>query len=49
VVVNQVPVVFGSGRPFFATGGLAEPRRLENPTTIVLGDPVIHLVCDVSR
>ena len=24
VVVNLVPVVFGSGRPFFATGGLAE-------------------------
>ncbi len=40
VVVNQVPVVFGSGRPFFATGGLAEPLRLENPTTIVRGDRV---------
>jgi hypothetical protein len=26
--------VFGSGRPFFATVGLAEPLRLENPTTI---------------
>ena len=38
VVVNLVPVVFGSGRPFFATGGLAEPLRLENPTTIVRGD-----------
>jgi dihydrofolate reductase len=37
VVVNQVPVVFGSGRPFFATGGLADPLRLENPTTIVPG------------
>jgi dihydrofolate reductase len=35
VVVNQVPVVFGSGRPFFATGGLAEPLLLENPTAIV--------------
>jgi dihydrofolate reductase len=35
VVVNQVLVVFGSGRPFFATGGLTEPLRLENPTTIV--------------
>ena len=35
VVVNQGPVVFGSGRPFFATGGLAEPLLLENPTTIV--------------
>ena len=49
VVVNLVPVVFGSGRPFFATGGLAEPLRLENPTTIVRGDRVTHLVDDVSR
>ncbi len=49
VVVSQVPVVFGSGRPFFATGPLARPLRLENPTTIVLGDRVIHLVYDVSR
>jgi hypothetical protein len=38
VVVNQVPVVLGSGRPFFATGALAEPPRLENPTTIAPGD-----------
>ena len=49
VVVNQVPVVFGSGRPFFATGALAHPLRLENPTTIVRGDRVTHLVYDVSR
>jgi dihydrofolate reductase len=49
VVVNQVPVVFGSGRPFFATGDLAEPLRLENPSTIVRGDRVTHLVYDVSR
>ena len=49
VVINQVPVVFGSGRPFFATGALAEPLRLENPTTIVPGDRVTHLVYDVSR
>ena len=49
VVVNQVPVVFGSGRPFFAAGALAEPLRLENPTTIVRGDRVTHLVYDVSR
>jgi hypothetical protein len=41
------PVVFGSGRPFFATGGMAEPLRLENPTRIVPGDRVIHLVYDV--
>jgi dihydrofolate reductase len=49
VVVNQVPVVFGSGRPFFATGALGEPLRFENPTTIVPGDRVTHLVYDVSR
>jgi dihydrofolate reductase len=49
VVVNQVPVVFGSGRPFFATGDLPAPLRLENPTTIVPGDRVTHLVYDVSR
>jgi dihydrofolate reductase len=42
VVVNQVPVVFGSGRPFFATGGLAEPLMFENPTTIVQGDRPGH-------
>ncbi len=40
-------MVFGSGRPFFATGGPAEPLRLENPTTIVPGDRVTHLVYDV--
>ena len=40
-------MVFGSGRPFFATGGLAEPQRLENPSRIVPGDRVTHLVYDV--
>jgi dihydrofolate reductase len=49
VVVNQVPAVFGSGRPFFATGELAEPILLEDPTTIVQGDRVTHLVYDVRR
>ena len=49
VVVNQVPVVFGSGRPFFATGGLDEPLLLQNPTTVVPGDRVTHLVYDVTR
>ena len=49
VVVNQVPVVFGSGRRFFATGALVDPSALENPTTIVRGDRVTHLVYDVSR
>jgi hypothetical protein len=32
-----------------ATRGLAEPLLLENPTTIVRGDRVTHLVYDVSH
>ncbi len=49
VVVNLVPVVFGSGRPFFATGALPEPLLFENPSAVVQGDRVTHLVYDVSR
>ncbi len=49
VVVNLVPTVFGSGRPFFATGAMDEPLLLENPTTIVQGDRVTHLLYDVRR
>jgi dihydrofolate reductase len=49
VVVNQVPVVFGSGRPFFATGTPTEPLGLENPTTVVQGDRVTHLLYDARR
>jgi dihydrofolate reductase len=49
VLLNQVPVVFGSGRPCFATGRLAEPLRLENPSAIVPGDRVTHLLYEVSR
>ena len=49
VVVNLVPVVFGSGRPFFATGPLAGPVLLENPSRAVLGDRVMHLVYDVPK
>jgi dihydrofolate reductase len=49
VVVNQVPVVFGSGRPFFAIGALAEPLLFENSTTIARGDRVTHLVYEVRR
>jgi hypothetical protein len=42
-------VTFGSGGPCFASGGRAEPLRLENPATIVPGDRVTHLVYDVGR
>ncbi|MFF7203814.1 dihydrofolate reductase family protein [Streptomyces sp. NPDC008141] len=49
VVVNLVPVVFGSGRPFFATGALDEPILFDNPSQIVRGDRVTHLVFDVAK
>lgn len=49
VVVNLVPVVFGSGRPFWATGPLSEPLMLDNPSQIVQGDRVTHLVYDVPK
>jgi hypothetical protein len=39
-----------SGRPFFAMGGgLGEPLELANPSRIVQGDRVTHLVYDVTR
>jgi hypothetical protein len=47
--MNVVPVMFGSGRPFFATGSLSRPLRLEDPAAIVRGDRVTHLVYDVTR
>jgi dihydrofolate reductase len=42
-------VVFGSGRPFFATGSLAAPILLDNPVQVVRGDRVTHLVYDVAK
>jgi dihydrofolate reductase len=49
VVVNLVPVVFGSGRPFFATGPLSDPLLFDNPARVVQGDRVTHLVYDVAN
>jgi dihydrofolate reductase len=49
VVVNLVPVVFGSGRPFFATGALGDPILFDNPSQVVRGDRVTHLVYDVAK
>lgn len=49
VVVNLVPAVLGSGRPFFATGPLADPILLDNPSQVVCGDRVTHLVYDVTK
>ncbi|GAA3788862.1 dihydrofolate reductase family protein [Streptomyces phyllanthi] len=49
VVVNLVPVVFGSGRRFFATGAPADPILLDNPSQVIRGDRVTHLVYDVVK
>lgn len=49
VVLNVVPVVFGSGKPFFATDTVADPILFDDPSTIVQGERVTHLVYDVSK
>lgn len=49
VVVNLVPVVLGSGRPFWGTGGVADPILFGDPSQVVQGDRVTHLVYDVSK
>jgi dihydrofolate reductase len=49
VVMNVVPVVFGSGRPFFGAMGGGDVVTLDNPARVVQGDRVTHLLYDVSR
>jgi dihydrofolate reductase len=49
VVMNVVPVVFGSGRPFFGAMGAGDVVPLDNPARVVQGDRVTHLLYDVSR
>ena len=46
---NLVPIVLGSDRPYFAMGPQAEPIRLDNPSQVVRGDRVTHLVFDVPK
>ena len=48
VVLNLVPAVLGSGRPFFGTGAIADPILFDNPR-VVQGKQVTHLVYDVRR
>lgn len=48
VVLNLVPAVLGTGRPFFGSGGIAEPILFGDPR-IVQGRQVTHLVYDVRR
>jgi dihydrofolate reductase len=49
VVVNLVPVVMGSGRPFFATGPLSDPILFDNPAQVIQGNRVTHLVYNVAK
>ncbi|WP_148481304.1 hypothetical protein [Micromonospora sp. WP24] len=49
VVMHVVPVVFGSGRPFFGTMGAGDVVPFDNPARVVQGDRVTHLLYDVSR
>jgi dihydrofolate reductase len=49
VVLNVVPVVFGSGRPFFGAMGAGDVVPLDNPARVVQGDRVTHMLYDVSR
>ncbi len=43
VAIDLVPVVLGAGRPYFGSPGLPT-TRLGDPTTVVRGDRVTHLV-----
>jgi dihydrofolate reductase len=47
VVMNVVPVVFGAGRPFFGAMGPGDSVTLANPSRVVQGDRVTHLLYDV--
>jgi hypothetical protein len=48
IVVNLVPEVFDSGCPFYVTGPLADPILFENPSRVVTGHRLKHLVYDVA-
>lgn len=47
VVMNVVPVVFGAGRPFFGAMGSGDTVTLADPSRVVQGDRVTHLLYDV--
>lgn len=42
VAIDQVPVVLGTGKPYFATLA-ASPYLLEDPYVVIPGDRVLHL------
>ncbi|MGL5863352.1 MAG: dihydrofolate reductase family protein [Phycicoccus sp.] len=47
VAIDLVPVVLGSGRPYFTSS--ATSRRLGDPTTVIPAERVTHLVFPVAR
>jgi dihydrofolate reductase len=47
IVMHVVPIVFGSGRPFFGAMGPGDPVTLTDPSRVVQGDRVTHLLYDV--
>jgi dihydrofolate reductase len=47
VAMDVVPVVFGSGKRFF--GSIEGQHLLEDPTTVIRGDRVLHLRYRVRR
>ena len=49
VVMNVVPVVFGSGRPFFGAMGPGATVDLADPSLVASGKRVTHLLYDVVQ
>ena len=47
VAMDVVPVVFGSGKPFF--GHIEGRQLLDDPTVVIQGDRVLHLLFPVAR
>jgi dihydrofolate reductase len=47
ISVDIAPVVFGRGKPYF--GSLGDSVLLDDPTTVVQGNRVLHLVYPVRR
>jgi hypothetical protein len=49
VIMNLGPVLLGAGHPFFGNMGSGDVVTLANPSRVVQGDRVAHLLYDVER
>ena len=49
VAVDLVPVVMGNGRPYFGELAQGHPQLLGDPTTLIQGERVTHLVFPVLK